>query len=320
MSFWDFVETVKAKGTELVQVVSQDLEEFTTTIREDTVEVLDRVIHEDEAANEEKANEEEEKQEKEEEVQVPCDYHDNEQDAFDKVKNAFSQFFNEYETPEDGSSSSSSSSSSSPSSEVMDRETLLLHELQHDQGTYVLAPIEVEEFAEFSAQFDVQSRTEEISSLLASDQVVRQLHSMLVPDKVAYVDFWKRYFFRLARFRQAQQRRARLLERASQAQRQRGDQLGNESQVQDEERDADGEQNDIVDDEVVHDVDESTDSVALEPVEVPEPVATPEPIEAMQSDDNDDEDEPIEILSDIDEEANNNQDDDEEEEDWLKWE
>ena len=58
------------------------------------------------------------------------------------------------------------------------------------------------EYERWAGQFEVQSRQSEISQLLVNCPHVRSLHSGLVPAKVSYNDFWKRYFFKLGLLRQ----------------------------------------------------------------------------------------------------------------------
>ena len=52
------------------------------------------------------------------------------------------------------------------------------------------------EYQEWAGQFDVQPRQAEISQLLVSCPHVRTMHGQLVPAKVSYENFWKRYFFK----------------------------------------------------------------------------------------------------------------------------
>ena len=58
------------------------------------------------------------------------------------------------------------------------------------------------EYKKWAEQFDVQSRQAEISQLLVNCPHVRSLHGQLVPAKVSYNDFWKRYFFKLSLLQQ----------------------------------------------------------------------------------------------------------------------
>ena len=58
------------------------------------------------------------------------------------------------------------------------------------------------EYERWAEQFEVHSRQSEISQLLVNCPHVRSLHSGLVPAKVSYNDFWKRYFFKLGLLQQ----------------------------------------------------------------------------------------------------------------------
>jgi len=55
---------------------------------------------------------------------------------------------------------------------------------------------EAEEVAAFLKEFDVGSKTEEISELLKSDPALQTTFSLL-SDSVTYADFWTRYFYRI---------------------------------------------------------------------------------------------------------------------------
>ncbi|XP_044716291.1 BSD domain-containing protein [Hirsutella rhossiliensis] len=71
------------------------------------------------------------------------------------------------------------------------------------------------EFETWALDFDVEQRTEDISSDLAKHPELRSTMEQLVPDRVPYVDFWKRYYFFRHGIETAESRRRDLLKAAS---------------------------------------------------------------------------------------------------------
>lgn len=67
------------------------------------------------------------------------------------------------------------------------------------------------EYATWASDFDVEKRTEDISSDLAKFPELRSTMEQLVPDQVPYADFWKRYYFFRHGVEAAESRRRDLL-------------------------------------------------------------------------------------------------------------
>lgn len=67
------------------------------------------------------------------------------------------------------------------------------------------------EFGTWATDFDVESKTEDISSDLAKYDELRASMEKLVPDQVPYADFWKRYYFLRHSIETAEERRRELL-------------------------------------------------------------------------------------------------------------
>ncbi|KAG5928876.1 hypothetical protein E4U53_002573 [Claviceps sorghi] len=72
-----------------------------------------------------------------------------------------------------------------------------------------------DEFDKWAADFDVEKKTDEIAADLAKYPELRASMEKLVPDEVAYVDFWKRYYFLRHGVETADSRRRDLLKAAS---------------------------------------------------------------------------------------------------------
>lgn len=96
-------------------------------------------------------------------------------------------------------------------------------------------PSDIKEYNSWKATFNLGDRTDEISRILADQEVVRSLHAKLgkwrmrrapalahacstpVPADVPYRDFWLRYFYRRFQQEQEKQRREQLVQRATAA-------------------------------------------------------------------------------------------------------
>ncbi|GAB1315779.1 BSD domain-containing protein [Madurella fahalii] len=71
------------------------------------------------------------------------------------------------------------------------------------------------EFEAWAKEFDIDKKTEDISSDLAKYPELRTTMEKLVPDQVPYADFWKRYYFLRHGIETAEARRRDLLKAAS---------------------------------------------------------------------------------------------------------
>ncbi|POR35212.1 BSD domain-containing protein C22A12.14c [Tolypocladium paradoxum] len=72
-----------------------------------------------------------------------------------------------------------------------------------------------DEFDKWAEDFDIEKKTEDISSDLAKYPDLRATMERLVPDQVPYADFWKRYYFLRHGIETAESRRRDLLKAAS---------------------------------------------------------------------------------------------------------
>jgi len=89
--------------------------------------------------------------------------------------------------------------------------------IQENASTYLFDPEDKEEYIKWQQTFDLSTKIEQISSMLASNEKLRNHHSKLVPKQVTYSDFWKRYFFRLEQLDQKEMRKAAVINRAAAA-------------------------------------------------------------------------------------------------------
>lgn len=69
-----------------------------------------------------------------------------------------------------------------------------------------------DEYEKWTTEFDVEKKTDDISSDLAKYPELRTTMERLVPDQVSYADFWKRYYFLRHGIETAESRRRDLLQ------------------------------------------------------------------------------------------------------------
>jgi len=98
---------------------------------------------------------------------------------------------------------------------IADRQKTRLLALQSELSTYCTDPADLEEFQAWKNNFQISAHTEEISTLLSSNEKIREIHTKVVPVAVTYKDFWERYFFKLHKLNQEEERRAALVKKAS---------------------------------------------------------------------------------------------------------
>ncbi|KAI8631088.1 BSD-domain-containing protein [Xylariaceae sp. FL1651] len=99
----------------------------------------------------------------------------------------------------------------------------VIHSSRYDAQLHVLHTAEksftedpaTAEFAVWAEDFDADGKTDNISSDLAKYPELRANMEKLVPDRVPYADFWKRYYFLRHSIETAEARRRDLLKAAS---------------------------------------------------------------------------------------------------------
>ena len=89
-------------------------------------------------------------------------------------------------------------------------------ELQKDIATFLTDP-EDEEFEAYVQLFDAAKVERVVATALEENPALAASHTKLVPLAVSYEEFWRRYFFREARLREQEERRASLIRKASES-------------------------------------------------------------------------------------------------------
>lgn len=85
-----------------------------------------------------------------------------------------------------------------------------LHVIHSTLESFTKDPVS-EEFGPWSKSFNAESKTEDISKDLETFGELRTSMEKLVPDRITYEDFWKRYYFLRHSIETAEARRRDLL-------------------------------------------------------------------------------------------------------------
>jgi len=89
-----------------------------------------------------------------------------------------------------------------------------LHVIHSSLDSFLKDPMS-QEYEPWTKEFNVESKTDDISKDLEKYDELRSAMEKLVPDRVAYVDFWKRYYFLRHSIETAEARRRDLLKGAA---------------------------------------------------------------------------------------------------------
>ena len=86
-----------------------------------------------------------------------------------------------------------------------------LHAVHSSQDSFMNDPKESEEWEKWKGSFDVDAKTDDIARDLEKYESLRRMMERLVPEKVEYADFWRRYYFLRMVLDQEEGRRKELL-------------------------------------------------------------------------------------------------------------
>lgn len=90
-----------------------------------------------------------------------------------------------------------------------------LHVIHSNTESFARDPTASDEFTTWAKDFDIAAKTDTIAADLAKYPELRTTMEKLVPDKIPYADFWKRYYFLRNGIETAEARRRDLLRAAS---------------------------------------------------------------------------------------------------------
>eukprot|EP01137_Pigoraptor_chileana_P005909 Opistho-2@49635 len=187
--WWGFIATVKQKSEELFEQTKKDLGEFVAVVQHDTQEVVSSAA-----------------------VAVQRDLGLGD-DASGVETLARQQQERSYHVL--GSLSSADDHDAVP----LDRSEAALRAMRLHPTTYEVEPADAAAFSSWQSTFDLSSKTDEISRMLAGSAEVRAHHSRLVPSSVlTYALFWGRYYYRVHVFVEEEKRRLALVSRVHSSQ------------------------------------------------------------------------------------------------------
>lgn len=89
-----------------------------------------------------------------------------------------------------------------------------LSALQNDSNTYSEEPNDSEDYKKWKLEFSLEEKGEEVGNLIGENGVLEGLHKRLVPNVVDNDTFWCRYFYRVYKLKQQENKRANLVKRA----------------------------------------------------------------------------------------------------------
>ncbi|KAI7882055.1 BSD-domain-containing protein [Lichtheimia hyalospora FSU 10163] len=116
--------------------------------------------------------------------------------------------------PEEDTTNGQSSSEGSNPRIYATRKEALLAKMRVDPETYMQEPEDSKVHETFNAGFNIQEYTDEIASLLKQHTDLENIMHELVPVKVDYTTFWKRYFYRAWCIEQDEQKRQMIVKGA----------------------------------------------------------------------------------------------------------
>ena len=131
--------------------------------------------------------------------------------SFETVQKSLASF--DQEEGKEGQNSPSQSVARLSDREIqkLPRDKRLLYLLQTNESTYLEVPAASLDYDGFLERFAIDEWTGTISDLLTQTPILREVHSQLVPERVSYLEFWQRYFYKLERMEETENKRKMLL-------------------------------------------------------------------------------------------------------------
>jgi hypothetical protein len=175
--FTSALQTVREKSIDALDFVRRDLNEFTTTVKNDTEVYLNKIKT---------------------------------QEGDGLGINRFVSKFS------DSSKVDNENEKHFQASASFDRAQKELIRLQNDESTYLNDPTPFETYENWrqTTDFNVDTRKGDIAQLLIDAPHVRSFYAQLVPAQTTHSDFWSRYYFRIHQIEEEEARRTQLLRRA----------------------------------------------------------------------------------------------------------
>ncbi|KAK7396350.1 hypothetical protein VNO78_17284 [Psophocarpus tetragonolobus] len=87
--------------------------------------------------------------------------------------------------------------------------------IQGDVSTYTQVPEDLDEYEKWKSGFSLEGKSDELEGVLKENEAMESVYKRVVPNVVDRDTFWFRYYYRVYRFKKAEDVRARLVRRMS---------------------------------------------------------------------------------------------------------
>ncbi|KAI4317707.1 hypothetical protein L6164_025556 [Bauhinia variegata] len=218
-SFGGLIKTIASKSESLIDNYRRDLEEFRSELKKETAiirEVASRAVKDLPASLDVGASV---AQESLESVGQALD------DIGSSVWKSTAQIISHgRDTLLNADSDSDSSDSNhkrdiakqqlSSSTQRYSRFDVLVRALQSDVNTYLEEPEDLNNYNEWILGFELDKKEEELGDLIKENGGIEEIYEKVVPSKTDHESFWRRYYYKLHKLKQAEDARAMLVKRA----------------------------------------------------------------------------------------------------------
>ncbi|KAF7804785.1 BSD domain-containing protein 1-like [Senna tora] len=107
------------------------------------------------------------------------------------------------------------SSEKSLNSKLYSRFDAQVHAIQVDASTYCEESEDLDDYNKWKLDFSLEEKYEKTESLLKGNDAVYSMYKRVVPNSVDHETFWYRYYYKIDKFKKAEDVRARLVKRMS---------------------------------------------------------------------------------------------------------
>ncbi|EGC28834.1 hypothetical protein DICPUDRAFT_159669 [Dictyostelium purpureum] len=175
------VETIKTTSDQMVTLYREDLKEFSTSIMNDTSQILQ------------------------------SQYDTVKQYIPDSISNAMEDLKNGTAASNNDNNNNNNQPSGSTGTPIKSPTNYLAKSLSF----FTSDSNDIQEFEHWCESFDVDSHYVEIKTLLSSDDI-RSLYSSYVPSKISHQQFWLKYFYKQYKTQKEEEKRQLILQQVTQ--------------------------------------------------------------------------------------------------------
>lgn len=205
-----WIDTVKEKSAQTMQMVKKDLNEFVDVIQGDTSVVIsetaDKIEDSTEIENEEEG------------LGLGDDSYKSIESATTVVKKGMANFLHSVSEfmaipPDDSDEIITVTDFPSSSNSQYDRRKEKLCAIQVDPGTYCNEPEGL--FNDWLEVFNLDENKLDMSNMLVQNPSIRAIYTQLVPAVVSHTTFWQRYYYQVFLLDAEEKKRQEIVARAS---------------------------------------------------------------------------------------------------------